>query len=136
MITSSSVCYTGKFRSRILSAALKGWQGKRSSLKRLISRLLKTFRRQSTFLRRALHQQGIVTLFATSILTGGMSGSATAIELSAVASGTGGFVINGIDVSDLSGYSVSGAGDVNGDGLADLIVGAYRAGPWRHQSGR
>jgi hypothetical protein len=41
--------------------------------------------------------------------------------------GAGGFRIDGIDVQDLSGRSVSGAGDVNGDGLGDLIVGASRA---------
>lgn len=49
------------------------------------------------------------------------------VNLSDVAAGIGGFVINGIDPNDRSGLSVSGAGDVNGDGLADLIVGAYGA---------
>lgn len=38
--------------------------------------------------------------------------------------GTLGFRINGIDTNDLSGRSVSGAGDVNGDGYADVVVGA------------
>ncbi|MCF7965423.1 MAG: FG-GAP-like repeat-containing protein [Methylobacter tundripaludum] len=53
----------------------------------------------------------------------------TAIDLSTVAAGTGGFVINGQSAVDWSGTSVAGAGDVNGDGLADLIVGAYRSDP-------
>jgi hypothetical protein len=35
-----------------------------------------------------------------------------------------GFVINGVDGEDLAGFSVGGAGDVNGDGLDDVIVGA------------
>jgi len=39
--------------------------------------------------------------------------------------GTNGFVLNGIDAYDKSGRSVASAGDVNGDGFADLIIGAY-----------
>jgi hypothetical protein len=53
----------------------------------------------------------------------------TAINLSAIAAGTGGFVINGQCAGDYSGFSVASAGDVNGDGLADLILGAYRSDP-------
>ena len=51
----------------------------------------------------------------------------SAINLSNVAAGTGGFVINGAAAGYRAGYSVSGAGDVNGDGMADLVVGAYTA---------
>jgi hypothetical protein len=38
--------------------------------------------------------------------------------------GANGFVLRGIDQSDYSVISVSGAGDVNGDGFADIIIGA------------
>ena len=40
------------------------------------------------------------------------------------ADSTNGFVINGIDGEDQIGSSVSSAGDVNGDGVDDLIIGA------------
>jgi hypothetical protein len=40
-----------------------------------------------------------------------------------------GFIINGKNAGDKSGFSVSNAGDVNGDGLDDLIVGAHNAEP-------
>ncbi len=43
--------------------------------------------------------------------------------------GTNGFIINGTDQNDLLGWSVSGAGDINGDGFADLILGASGADP-------
>ena len=46
------------------------------------------------------------------------------VELSDVEDGTGGFVINGVSANNNSGRSVSSAGDVNGDGFDDLIVGA------------
>src|SRR5215510_1308298 len=41
--------------------------------------------------------------------------------------GTNGFQINGEAVRDYSGISVRGAGDVNGDGFADLVIGASGA---------
>ena len=39
-------------------------------------------------------------------------------------SGTNGFLLNGAAAGDKAGYSVAGAGDFNGDGFDDLIVGA------------
>jgi hypothetical protein len=42
--------------------------------------------------------------------------------------GSDGFVLQGIETEDLSGGSVSGAGDVNGDGTDDAIIGAPGAG--------
>jgi hypothetical protein len=53
--------------------------------------------------------------------------STSAINLSAVAAGTGGFIINGQSNGNSSGNSVSSAGDVNGDGITDLIIGAYNS---------
>ncbi len=50
------------------------------------------------------------------------------LELSTL-NGTNGFVLNGVDAFDYSGFSVSGAGDINGDGIDDLIIGAIIADP-------
>jgi Ca2+-binding RTX toxin-like protein len=54
---------------------------------------------------------------------------AAPINLSTIAAGTSGFVINGQSAGDQSGWSVSAAGDVNGDGLANLLAAAYAADP-------
>ncbi|MFC7049706.1 cadherin domain-containing protein [Emcibacter nanhaiensis] len=62
---------------------------------------------------------------ATYVIYGGAS--LDHISLSDIESGDGseGFVIYGGEAGDLSGYSVSTAGDLNGDGHEDIIIGTY-----------
>ncbi len=62
------------------------------------------------------------------VVFGKSGGFSSAIDLSSL-NGTTGFKLNGIDNRDYAGYSVSSAGDVNGDGFDDVIVGAYGAEP-------
>ncbi|MCH8843567.1 MAG: FG-GAP repeat protein, partial [SAR324 cluster bacterium] len=62
------------------------------------------------------------------VVFGTGSGYPAAVELSAL-DGSNGFVINGVAQGDRAGRLVDGAGDVNGDGFADLIIGAHDADP-------
>ncbi|MBR8827013.1 MAG: FG-GAP repeat protein [Gomphosphaeria aponina SAG 52.96 = DSM 107014] len=50
--------------------------------------------------------------------------------------GTNGFKINGEAAGDWSGFNVSSAGDINGDNIDDLIIGAVFADPNGNDSGR
>lgn len=59
---------------------------------------------------------------ATYVVFGKAGGFGAALELSAL-DGNNGFQINGELASSFSGYRVSAAGDVNGDGFDDLLVG-------------
>jgi Ca2+-binding RTX toxin-like protein len=61
-------------------------------------------------------------------------GSGGHLELSAL-DGTNGFQLSGVAASDFSGRAVSTAGDVNGDGVDDLLIGAPLADPNGEQSG-
>ena len=68
------------------------------------------------------------------VVFGSTNGFSSSLNLSDL-DGTDGFVINGIDPNDSSGRSVSGAGDINGDGIDDLIIGAPFADPNGNSSG-
>ena len=50
--------------------------------------------------------------------------------------GTNGFIINGELNDDRCGAAVSAAGDVNGDGVADILIGAYGYNQQNQQTGR
>ena len=58
----------------------------------------------------------------------GKSSWITPLLLSSL-NGTSGFALNGVAVGDATGISVNHANDVNGDGISDVIIGAYDASP-------
>ena len=60
------------------------------------------------------------------VFGGSHLGTSGSLALSSL-DGSNGFSIIGINHRDYSGYAVSGAGDVNGDGVADLFIGAPNA---------
>ena len=71
---------------------------------------------------------------AAYVVFGKASGFPASINLSAL-TGADGFRISGAGVNDYAGRSVASAGDVNGDGFDDVIVGAFNAGPGGPSSG-
>lgn len=62
------------------------------------------------------------------VIFGSKLGYPSSFELSDI-NGSNGFSIHGIAADDSTGSSVSAAGDVNGDGFDDLIIGARGASP-------
>ena len=56
------------------------------------------------------------------------------IDLSSL-NGSNGFKLSGVAGADSTGFSVASAGDVNGDGFADLIIGAPGTDPHGSYSG-
>jgi hypothetical protein len=62
------------------------------------------------------------------VIYGQKNGYPTSIDLTYL-NATQGVIIEGAAAYDSSGISVSSAGDMNGDGLSDVIVGAYQSSP-------
>ncbi|GAB6141325.1 hypothetical protein JCM14076_20540 [Methylosoma difficile] len=52
----------------------------------------------------------------------------TGVDLDNVALGTGGFRITGSAANENAGAAVTGLGDVNGDGISDMLIGASGSG--------
>ena len=105
-----------------------------------VSAVKKKFKFKHTTLAQSIRQQlprvsaiTAMTVMTMSIPSFAQSFSAE-IELSEL-DGTDGFVLNGAAGGDFSGSAVSGAGDVNGDGVDDFIVGAFRANSDVRESG-
>jgi hypothetical protein len=71
---------------------------------------------------------------AAYVIFGKRSGFTATLALSSL-NGTNGFKINGEAADDYAGWSVSGAGDVNGDGFGDLVIGASTATRNGHTQG-
>jgi Ca2+-binding RTX toxin-like protein len=63
-------------------------------------------------------------VFGTGDGFGSAVGGRQVLDLASL-SAAHGFIVQGDDDNDLMGFSVATAGDVNGDGIDDLIVGAY-----------
>ena len=68
---------------------------------------------------------------ATYVVFGDSEFSSSSIDLSSL-DGENGFRIDGIDEFDRSGKTVSNAGDINGDNIDDIIIGAYLADSGGH----
>ncbi|NES00162.1 MAG: hypothetical protein F6J86_41260, partial [Symploca sp. SIO1B1] len=62
------------------------------------------------------------------VVFGNSNGFSASLDLSSL-DGSNGFILKGINPGDRSGRSVSSAGDVNDDGIDDLIIGASGADP-------
>jgi Ca2+-binding RTX toxin-like protein len=69
---------------------------------------------------------GVTGTGSTYVVFGKAPGFASALNLSTL-DGIAGFRLDGVAMNDVSGLSIAAAGDVNGDGFADVLLGASSA---------
>lgn len=62
--------------------------------------------------------------------------TATPVDLAEIAAGVGGFKISGEGVQAFAGEFLAGVDDLTGDGLPEVIIGAYGSEPAGFESGR
>lgn len=75
---------------------------------------------------RYANPSGIDRAGASYVIFGKIDGFDSNLTVSSL-DGTNGFKISGAEAGDLTGWAVSGAGDVNGDGYDDILVGSSHA---------
>lgn len=75
-----------------------------------------------------LTENGVVyVVFGSANFTTNLSNGV--LDLASDIDGTNGFSIDGLSDEDYLGSSVSRAGDFNGDGIGDFVIGAWNADP-------
>lgn len=119
---------TYRLAKRVLHKNLyKHWKRSRADLEKHIRAFLR--KKDRTYLLRLVRKQAFALTVATTLLISTQSNAEVPVEIYHVTGGSGGFAINGLSPGDKSGFSVSGGGDVNGDLIPDIVVGAYFADP-------
>ena len=84
---------------------------------------------------RSKHRLTVRAALAVLASVAASAAGAAAVRPLASYTGAAGFRIDGVADSDRTAYSVAGAGDVNGDGIDDLVIGAIGADPNGSSSG-
>ncbi len=103
------------------------WQGPRPALEPAVRAFLRA--RPRGFLRRLANDRPFALAVAAALATAPIAAAEPPIHLGEIALGDGGFIINGAQSGDHSHQNISGIGDMNGDGIPDVVIGAPYVDP-------